>query len=82
MGEYLQYNAPHKMSLYIRCGLPIIVWEKAGLAPFVKKNNVGICISSLTELEDILPKISAGFAIKEKNIVGICPNFFIFAQSL
>ena len=72
LGEYLQYNAPHKMSLYIRCGLPIIVWEKAGLAPFVKKNNVGICISSLTELEDILPKISAGqYMEMKKNVLQI-----------
>ena len=36
LGEYLQYNAPHKMSLYIRCGLPIIVWEKAGKIFYLK----------------------------------------------
>lgn len=27
-GEYLQYNAPHKLSLYIRCGLPVIIGKK------------------------------------------------------
>jgi hypothetical protein len=58
LGEYLQYNAPHKMSLYIRCGLPLIVWEKAGLASFVRRNNVGICISSLTCLEKKLSEIT------------------------
>lgn len=57
LGEYLQYNAPHKMSLYIRCGLPIIIWEKAGLASFVKKNKIGICVSSLEELENMFTEI-------------------------
>ncbi len=30
LGNIFQYNAPHKMSLYIRCGLPIIVSESRG----------------------------------------------------
>lgn len=59
LGEYLQYNSPHKMSLYLRCGLPVIIWEKAGLAPFVKKNKIGVCVSSLDELEEILAKMDA-----------------------
>lgn len=57
-GEYLQYNAPHKLSLYIRCGLPVIIWEKAGLASFVEENDIGICISSLLELETVLSRIT------------------------
>ncbi|WP_073346883.1 galactofuranosyltransferase [Bacteroides congonensis] len=61
LGEYLQYNAPHKLSLYIRCGLPVIIWNKAALAPFVEKNNIGVCISSLAEVEEIL----AGMDINE-----------------
>ena len=39
-GEYLQYNAPHKLSLYIRCGLPVIIWKKAALASFVEENVI------------------------------------------
>lgn len=70
LGEYLQYNAPHKMSLYIRCGLPVIVWEKAGLAPFVKKNNIGICISSLVDLEEVLSGISAQQYMEMKKNIG------------
>lgn len=66
-GEYLQYNAPHKLSLYIRCGLPIIIWKKAGLAPFVKENGIGICVSSLLELETALSEITQEYygALKE-----------------
>ena len=27
LGEYLRYNNPHKASLYLRCNLPLIVWD-------------------------------------------------------
>ncbi|MDL2256072.1 galactofuranosyltransferase [Parabacteroides sp. OttesenSCG-928-K15] len=57
-GEYLQYNNPHKMSLYIRCHLPIIIWKKAALATFVEEHNIGICVNSLEELNQILPSMS------------------------
>lgn len=53
-GEYLQFNNPHKTSLYIRCGLPVIIWEKAALAPFIVQNGIGFCISSLEELDEKL----------------------------
>lgn len=57
-GEYLQYNNPHKTSLYLRCQLPVIIWEKAALAPFVKRNAIGITVGSLTELNNILSDLT------------------------
>ncbi|MDE6452062.1 MAG: galactofuranosyltransferase, partial [Odoribacter sp.] len=57
-GYYLQYNNPHKTSLYIRCELPVIIWKKAALASFVKDNGIGICVDSLEELNDILNHLS------------------------
>lgn len=57
-GEYLQYNNPHKTSLYIRCGLPVIVWSKAALAPFVLRHGIGLCIDSLAELNERLPAVT------------------------
>lgn len=57
-GEYLRYNNPHKTSLYLRCGLPVIIWNKAALADFVRENKVGLCIDSLDELEDVLKQVS------------------------
>lgn len=57
-GEYLQFNNPHKTSLYIRCGLPVIIWSKAALADFVRNHGIGICIDSLTDLEGILNSLS------------------------
>lgn len=69
LGEYLQYNAPHKISLYIRCGLPLVIWEKAGLASFVKKNNIGICVSSLTELENLFAQMDTDQYLEMKRNV-------------
>jgi hypothetical protein len=52
-------NKPHKASLYIRCNLPLIVWDECALATFVTENKIGIAIGSLTELDTVLPAISA-----------------------
>lgn len=74
-GEYLQYNNPHKTSLYIRCGLPIVIWEKAALASFVKENNIGICVGSLKELNAIFERLTIQeyMAMKE-NVIKISNN--------
>lgn len=57
-GEYTKYNAPHKTSLYLSTGLPVIVWSQAGVADFVKTHEVGIVVDSLTDLEEQLLKIT------------------------
>ena len=53
-GEYLKYNNPHKTSLYLSTGIPVIIWDQAALAPLLKESGAGICISSLTELDNVL----------------------------
>ena len=58
-GEYLRYNNPHKTSLYIRCGLPVIIWKQAALASFVQENNIGISVGSLKEIDERLAQISS-----------------------
>ena len=68
-GEYLQYNNPHKTSLYIRCELPVIIWNKAALAPFIRENNIGLCISSLTELNEKLSALTIEDYVTMKNNV-------------
>ena len=57
-GEYLKMNNPHKASLYLASGFPIIVWRQSALAGFVRKNNCGILVDSLFEIVDILDSIS------------------------
>lgn len=49
-GEYQKYNAPHKLSLYIVAHLPVIVWDQAAMASYVKERGIGICVSSLKDI--------------------------------
>ena len=57
-GEYLKFNNPHKTSLYLLCGLPIVIWKEAALASFITDNNLGIAVSSLEELDEAFGKLS------------------------
>lgn len=57
-GNYLRYNNPHKTSLYLVAGIPVIIWEKAALADFIVENKLGITVGSLEEIKDRLSNIS------------------------
>ena len=57
-GEYLRFNNPHKASLYLSCGIPVIIWEKAALAKFVVNNGVGVTIDNLNNLDELLSNMS------------------------
>lgn len=57
-GEYLRINNPHKTSLYLAAGFPVIIWEEAALAAFVRKNGVGICVKSLDQIPAVLSNVS------------------------
>lgn len=71
-GEYLKYNNPHKTSLYIRCNLPVIIWNQAALADFVRDNGIGICVGSLTELDNVLRSLTPErYAEMKKNVATI-----------
>jgi hypothetical protein len=52
LGNYLEYNTPHKISLYISAGLPIIIWSKAAMSTYILENNLGIVIDSLHDLHN------------------------------
>lgn len=58
IGEYMAYNNPHKVSLYLRCHAPVIISKTAGLAKFVSDNGIGICMDSLNDLEERLNSIT------------------------
>ena len=49
-GDYLRINNPHKASLYLACGLPIIVWSESALATFVTGLGVGFVVDSLDDV--------------------------------
>ena len=50
-GEYLKINNPHKISLYLAAGIPVIVWDKAALAEFVQENELGFAVGSIKEAQ-------------------------------
>ena len=53
-GEYLRCNSPHKLSLYLASGLPVLIWREAAAAGFVEERRVGIAIDSLEEIPALL----------------------------
>ncbi len=53
-GEYLRYNNPHKASLYLACGIPVILWSGAALAPLVEEKGCGLAVSSLRDIPERL----------------------------
>lgn len=57
-GEYLKINNPHKTSFYLRSGIPVIVWSQAAMAPFVREKNIGICVDSLLDINNMLSSLT------------------------
>lgn len=58
-GQYEKYNNPHKLSLYISCGMPVVVWSSAAVASFVKKYNIGITIDNFAQIEPMISQMSS-----------------------
>lgn len=57
-GEYTKYNNPHKVSMYLGQGLPVIVWSQAGIAPFITKNHLGYAVDSIEQIDGLLAGLS------------------------
>lgn len=57
-GNYLRYNNPHKLSLYLGAGIPVIIWKEAAQAAFVEQSGAGILIDSLWEIPDRLQSLT------------------------
>jgi hypothetical protein len=57
LGNYLKFNNPHKFSLYLAAGLPVIAPKESAIASIIEQYNIGLLIENLTELKDL--KISS-----------------------
>lgn len=69
-GEYMKYNDPHKVSLYLSSGVPVIIWREAALANFIQENKLGILIDDLTKLDETLDHLSPKeYAAMKKNVI-------------
>ena len=58
LGRYSKYINPHKFSLFVASGLPVIVWTKSAMAEFVVACKIGLVIDSLADLPQILTAMS------------------------
>jgi len=76
MGEYLRYNNPHKTSLYLSAGLPVIIWKEAAMADFICQNKAGFTVSSLYEVEDAIRDLS------EEDYSEMCRNAAMISERL
>lgn len=69
-GEYMRYNDPHKVSLYLSSGIPVIIWRQAALAKFIERNQLGILTDDLSKLDEQLSELSpATYAQMKENVV-------------
>lgn len=57
-GEYLRLNNPHKVSLYLTSGIPVIIWKEAALAEYIQQRGLGVTIASLQELGSCLDGVT------------------------
>lgn len=59
-GNYMRVNTPHRISLFLACGIPVIVWDQSAMAPLVLEHGLGFAVSSLCEIPAKRREISAG----------------------
>lgn len=59
-GEYLRINNPHKTSLYLASGIPVIIWKEAALAEFVEHYGCGFAVDSLYEIPGRIAAMTDG----------------------
>lgn len=68
LGNYLHYISPHKLSLYLAAGMPVIVWKESAQAAFVIKENVGITVSSIHDaFNQIIHMNATSYLLKANN---------------
>ena len=58
MGNYHKIIAPHKFSLFVVSGMPVVVWSKSAMSDLVKQKKIGICVDSISNLFEVLISIS------------------------
>ena len=58
-GAYMMLNSPHKLSLYLASGMPMVVWSGAAQAEFVRREGVGLVLDSLAGLPAAIAALTA-----------------------
>ena len=58
VGEYMRYNSPHKVSMYIVSERPVIVWKESAISTYIVKHHLGFTVNSLYEIPDRIEAIN------------------------
>jgi hypothetical protein len=53
LGNYLKYNNPHKFSLYLAAGLPVIAPRNSAIGKIITDLQIGILIDDLRDLDNL-----------------------------
>lgn len=53
LGNYLKYNNPHKFSLYLAAGLPVIAPRQSAIGKIILENELGFLIDDLNDLDHL-----------------------------
>jgi len=64
---YTRFNSPHKVSLYLSLGMPVIVWEESAIAEFITKNHLGFTITTPNEIKEKFQSLSEKQLVEFKN---------------
>ncbi|MGG5372535.1 sugar transferase [Enterococcus sp. AZ196] len=56
--EYTRYNAPHKISLYLAVGVPVIVWRNSAISELILRYKLGYAIDSLEEIDLLMEQLT------------------------
>ncbi len=75
-GNYLRYNNPHKASLYLSSGIPILIWKEAALADYIEELGLGYSINSLEDINGIFENLN------KENYEKMCKNVRKEAEKL
>jgi hypothetical protein len=57
--DYSKINAAHKISSYFAAGIPLIVKSNLAQAEMIKKNDLGLIVDSIEDIDDVLSKVTA-----------------------
>lgn len=57
--NYTCLNNPHKLSMYIVAGMPVIAWKESAAAEFIIRNKCGFVINKLDDIDQKLSEIKS-----------------------